>query len=57
MSPPARQSLAPISEETAIHICTLYAWRKSWRLEGKVLPASQKDSYTSIAAVKFTVVL
>ena len=43
MSPPARQSVARISEETGIHICTLYAWRKSWRLEGEVVPASQKD--------------
>ena len=33
MSPPARQSVARISEETGIHICTLYAWRKGWRLE------------------------
>jgi len=26
MSPPARQSVARISEETGIHICTLYDW-------------------------------
>ena len=31
MSPPARQSVARISEETGIHIATLYAWRKGWR--------------------------
>ena len=43
MSPPARQSVARISEETGIHICTLYAWRKGWRLECEVVPASQKD--------------
>ena len=42
MSPPARQSVARISEETGIHICTLYARRKGWRLEGQVVPASQK---------------
>jgi hypothetical protein len=33
MSPPARQSVARISEDTGIHIATLYAWRKGWRLE------------------------
>jgi hypothetical protein len=32
---PARQSVTRISEETGIHICTLYAWRKGWRLEGE----------------------
>ena len=42
MTPPARQSVVRISEETGIHICTLYPWRKGWRLEGDVLPASQK---------------
>ena len=39
MSPPQRQSVARISEQTGIHICTLYAWRKGWRLEGEVVPA------------------
>ncbi len=57
MSPPARQSVARISEETGIHICTLYAWRKGWRLEGEVVPASQKDPEGWSAADKFTVVL
>ena len=57
MSPPARQSVARISEETGIHICTLYAWRKGWRLEGEVVPASRKDPECWSAADKFTVVL
>ena len=57
MSPPARQSVARISEETGIHICTLYAWRKGWRLDGEVVPASQKDPEGWSAADKFTVVL
>ena len=57
MIPPARQSVARISEETGIHICTLYAWRKGWRLEGEVVPASQKDPEGWSAADKFTVVL
>ena len=57
MSPPAPQSVARISEETGIHICTLYAWRKGWRLGGEVVPASQKDPEGWSAAEKFTVVL
>ena len=57
MSPPARQSVARISEESGIPICTLYAWRKGWRLEGEVVPASQKDPEGWSAADKFTVVL
>ena len=57
MSPPARQSVARISEETGIHICTLYSWRKGWRLEGEVVPASHKDPEGWGAADKFTVVL
>jgi transposase-like protein len=32
MSPPARQSVPQISKELGIHIVTLYAWRKAWRL-------------------------
>ncbi len=31
MSPPNRQSVARISEETGIHVATLYVWRKGWR--------------------------
>ncbi len=38
MSPPARPSVAWISEETGIHIVTLYDWHKGWRLEGEVMP-------------------
>jgi transposase-like protein len=55
--PPARQSVTRISEDTGIHIATLYAWRKGWRLEGEVVPASQKDPEGWSAADKFTVVL
>jgi transposase len=57
MSPPARQSVARISEKTVIPIATLYAWRKGWRLEGEVVPASQKDPEGWSTADKFTVVL
>ena len=43
MSPPRRQSVAEISQELGIHVITLYKWRKSWRLQGEVEPATQKD--------------
>ena len=57
MSPPARQRVAQISKELGIHIATLYAWRKAWRLQGEVVPASEKDPEGWSAADKFTVVL
>jgi transposase-like protein len=57
MSPPARQSVAQISKELGIHIATLYAWRKTWRLQGEVVPASEKAPETWSTADKFTVVL
>ena len=43
MSPPQRQSVAQISEELGIHVVTLYNWRKAWRLQGEVVPASEKE--------------
>ena len=57
MSPPARQSVAQISKELGIHIATLYAWRKAWRMQGEVVPASEKAPETWSTADKFTVVL
>jgi transposase-like protein len=57
MSPPMRQSLAQISAELGIHVVTLYNWRKSWRLQGEVVPASEKDPEGWSATDKFTVVL
>ena len=57
MSPPLRQSVATISEELGIHVVTLYNWRKAWRLQGEVVPASEKDPDGWSAADKFTVVL
>ena len=57
MSPPHRQSVARISEELGIHVFTLYKWRKTWRLQGEVVPASEKKPDGWIAADKFTVVL
>jgi transposase-like protein len=52
-----RQSVARISEELGIHVVTLYNWRKAWRLQGEVVPASEKDLDGWSAADKFTEVL
>jgi transposase-like protein len=57
MSPPHRQSVAQISAELGIHVFTLYNWRKTWRLQGEVVPASEKDPEGWGATDKFTVVL
>jgi len=57
MHPPHRQSVARISEELGIHVMTLYNWRKAWRLQGTVVPASEKEPEGWSAADKFTVVL
>ena len=57
MSPPQRQSVSQISAELGIHVVTLYNWRKAWRLQGEVVPASEKDPDGWSAADKFTVVL
>ncbi len=57
MSPPHPQSVAYFSEELGIHVITLYKWRKAWRLQGEVVPASQKDPEGLGATDKFTVVL
>jgi transposase-like protein len=57
MSPPHRQSVAKISAKLGIHVATLYDWRKTWRLQGEVVPASGKDPEGWCATDKFTVVL
>ena len=57
MSPPHRQSVARISEELGIHMITLCKWRTTWRLQGEVVLASEKDPEGWSAADKFTVVL
>ena len=57
MSPPHRQSVTRISQELGIHAITLYKWRKTWRLQGEVVPASEKEPEGWSAADKFTVVL
>ena len=57
MSPPQRQSVAQISAELGIHVVTLYNWRKAWRLQGEVVPPSEKDPDGWSATDKFTVVI
>ena len=56
MRPPHRQSVAGISEELGIHLITVDKWRKAWRLQGEVVPASEKDPEGWTATDKFTVV-
>jgi transposase-like protein len=57
MGPPFRQSAAEIAQELGIHVITLYKWRKAWRLQGEVVPATQTAPEGWGAADKFTVVL
>jgi transposase len=57
MSPPHRQGVAQISAELGIHVVTLYNRRKAWRLQGEVVPASEKDPDGWSATDTFTVVL
>jgi len=38
-------------------VASLYNWRKTWRLQGEVVPASEKDPEGWDATDKFTVVL
>ena len=57
MHPPHRQSVARISEELGIHVMTFYKWRKAWRLQGEVVPSSEKEPEGLSAVGKFTVAL
>ena len=57
MSLPHRYRVAQIFQALGIHQVTLYNWRKLWRLQGDVVPASEKDPDSWSAADKFTVVL
>jgi len=43
INPPHRQSMARISEELGIHVMNLYKWRKVWRLQGEVVPSSERE--------------
>jgi transposase-like protein len=57
VSPLHWQSKSQISEEMGIHVDTLYNWRKTWRLQGEVVPASEKDPEGLDPAQKFTMKL
>jgi len=57
VSPPQRQSVARISEELGFYFVTLYNWRKTCRLQGEVVMASEKDPEGWTGTDKFTVVL
>ena len=57
MSPPLRQSVTQISAELGMHVASLYNWMKTWRLQGEVVPASEKHPEGWGATDKFTVVL
>lgn len=51
------QSVARISKELGIHVFTLYKWIKAWRLQGDVVPVSEKGPEGPSATYKFKVVL
>lgn len=57
MGPPHRQSVAQIPPALGIHMVTLYNWRKTWQLQGKVVPAIGKKPEGWNATDKFPVVL
>jgi septin family protein len=57
MSPPHWQRVTQISAKLSIHVVTLYNRRKTWRLQGEVVPASEKDPEGWGATDKITVVL
>ena len=57
MSRPAPQSVTLIFKVLGIQITTLYAWRKTWRFQWEVVPASENDRECWSAAESFTVVL
>jgi transposase len=52
-----RQSVVQISAELGIHVVALYNLRKAWRLQGEVVPATEKEPEGWSAAHKFTLVL
>lgn len=57
MSPPSRESLTKISRETGITRATLYNWKRAWKQEGQLVPATGKHSEHWSATDKFAVVL
>jgi hypothetical protein len=41
-----------MSAETCIQIATLYAWRRGWRWEGEVVPASQDANEKTVLTLR-----
>jgi hypothetical protein len=44
-----RQSVFQISAVLGIHVVTFYNWRKTWRLQGEVVPPSEKVRWTGFS--------
>jgi transposase-like protein len=57
MRPYSEAVKADVRWRMGIHVITLYKWRKAWRLQGEVVPASLNDPKGWGLAYKFTVVL
>lgn len=58
MSPPRRESLAKIGAAgLCVHVAILANWRNTWRLQGEVLPESEKEPEAWNAVNKFTMVI
>ena len=54
---PKRLGVAWSSAELGIHVVTLRSLRKSWLMQGELVPASEKDPEGRVATDKFTAVL
>lgn len=57
ISPSQRQRVARIAEELGIPVVTLYNSRNTWRMQGEVMLASERESEGWNAAEQFRVVL
>lgn len=57
MDPLQRRIVAQISAELGIHVNALYNRRKTWRLQGEMVPTSEKDPEGCVSTDKFVVVL
>jgi transposase-like protein len=55
LGPPSRQSVVEFAQELGFHAITLDKGRTAWRLQGEVVPASEKEAESWSAADKFTV--
>lgn len=51
------QIVTRISADLGVHVDTLYNWRKVWRLQVEVVPASKKESEGWTAAENLPMVM